>query len=100
MLLAYARARGGCKQNQTEDQTNRPETEGCARAANAALETKPNQPNQTNQTHTIDGEKGHDSSFECALQLALALVAPEGGIQPQLLALIASDFIFQHCGIL
>ena len=62
--------------------------------------TRRSKPNQTNQIHTIDGEKGHDSSFECALQLALVLVAPEEGIQPQLLALIASDFIFQHCGIL
>jgi len=62
--------------------------------------TRRSKPNQTNQTHTIDGEKGHDSSFECALQLVLALVAPEESIQPQLLALIASNVIFQHCRIL
>jgi len=26
-------------------------------------------PNQTNQTHTNNGQRGHDSSFECTLQL-------------------------------
>ena len=53
-----------------------------------------------NQTHTVDGERGQDSSFECAPQLDLALVAPEEGIQPPPIALIASHSSPHRCAIL
>jgi len=49
-LSVRVRARGGGADDPNlKPKPNRPQTKGCARAANAALETKPNQPNPYNQ---------------------------------------------------
>jgi len=61
----HIRARGGCRRSKLETKP----TGDQSRGALAPL-TRRSKPNQTNQTHTIDGERGHDSSFGCALQLS------------------------------